>query len=292
MATLRQILCALTLLTLLMLPVACRQQSLSSSDLRLEVSVNSLLVGETQVIARLRDQNGNAVDKPGRLSLRGDMDHAGMEPVFAEASAAVNGVFTLPFEWTMAGSWILEAQLNMESGDGLTETFRYEILSSAAAEEEEDMPTMEHSAMRDGAMGESSAVYMQIENRGATAVIIAAASASAAHAVEFHRSLVADDIARMDPVESLVIPAGGRLELRPGGLHMMLLQVKSDMASGSSIALDLDLASGETLRLSVPVMNMAMPEDHAPIVLGDLVFSQLWARPASAGAHDNHVAAG
>ena len=248
-----------------------------------------MLVGETQVIARLRDQNGQAIDKPGRLSLRGDMDHAGMAPVFAEASAAVNGVFTLPFEWTMAGSWILEAQLNMQSGDGLTETFRYEILSSAA--EEEDMPTMDHSA-HDGAMGESSAVYMQIENRGATDVIIAAASASAAHAVEFHRSLVADDIARMDPVEALVIPAGGKLELRPGGLHMMLLHVQSDMTSGASIALDLDLASGETLQLSVPVMNMAMPEDHAPIVLGDLVFSQLWARTASAGAPDNHAAAG
>lgn len=287
MATLRQILCALTLLMLL---AACRQQSLSSSDLRLEVSVKSLLVGETQVIARLRDQNGNVVDKPGRLSLRGDMDHAGMQPVFAEASAAVNGVFTLPFEWTMAGSWILEAQLNMPSGDGLTETFRYEILSSAAAEEE-DMPTMDHS-VHDGAMGESSAVYMQIENRGATDVIIAAASASTAHAVEFHRSLVADDIARMDPVESLVIPAGGKLELRPGGLHMMLLQVTSDLTSGSSIALDLNLASGGTLRLSVPVMNMAMPEDHAPVVLGDLVFSQLWARTASAGAPDNHAAAG
>lgn len=289
MATLRQILCALALLMLL---AACRRQSRSSSDLRLEVSVKSLLVGETQVIARLRDQNGQAVDKPGRLSLRGDMDHAGMAPVFAEASAAVNGVFTLPFEWTMAGSWILEAQLNMPSGDGLTETFRYEILSSAAAEEEEDKPKMEHSAMHDSAMGESSAVYMQIENRGATDIIIAAASASAAHAVEFHRSLVAGDIARMDPVESLVIPAGGKLELRPGGLHMMLLQVTSDLTSGASIALDLDLASGGTLQLSVPVMNMAMPEDHAPIVLGDLVFSQLWARTASAGAPDNHAAAG
>jgi len=290
-ATLRQISCILTFVLLL---TACRQQHLSSSDISLDISVNGLLVGQSQISVSIRDKNGNAIENPGTIALRGDMDHAGMAPVFAESSQAIKGVFTLPFEWTMAGTWILEANLTMDSGEQVTESFRYEILSQAG---DHEMPTMDHNgresqrmddAERNGTPGESSAVYMQIENSGASAVVIAAANSAAAHQVEFHRSVVDDDIARMEAVESLVIPAGERLELRPGGLHIMLRQLKTDLKPGSSIGLHLELASGEMIQLSIPILNMLMDEDSAPTAVGDLVFSKLWARPASAGVTDHN----
>lgn len=278
MTTLRQISCLFAFVLLL---TACRQQSPSSSELSLDVSVDGLLVGPSQISVSVRDKNGAPVEKPGALALRGDMDHAGMAPVFAEAKEAINGVFTLPFEWTMAGAWILEAKLTLDSGEGLTESFRYEILSQAG---DHEMPNMDHS----NAMGEASAVYMQIENNGAAALVIAAAKSSAAHLVEFHRSVVENDIARMEKIETLVIPAGGRLELRPGDLHIMLRQLKTDLKTGSSIGLHLELASGEIIQLSIPILDMLMAEDRDSTVVGDLIFSKLWARPASAGgAHDH-----
>ena len=272
--TLRQISCVLTFALLL---TACRQQSPSSSDISLDVSVNGLLVGQSQIIVSVRDKNGNSIENPGAIELRGDMDHAGMAPVFAESSEAINGVFTLPFEWTMAGAWILEANLTLGSGERVTESFRYEVLSQAG-----DHRAMEETS-HSNATGESSAVYMQIDNSGASAVAIAAANTAAAHQVEFHRTVVDDDIARMEKVETLVIPAGERLELRPGGLHIMLRQLKTDLKPGSSINLHLELASGEMIQLSIPVLNMLMDEDQASTAVGDLVFSKLWARPANAG---------
>ena len=273
--TLRQIVCVLTFALLL---TACRQQSPSSSDISLDVSVNGLLVGQSQIIVSVRDKNGNSIENPGAIELRGDMDHAGMAPVFAESSEAINGVFTLPFEWTMAGAWILEANLTLGSGERVTGSFRYEVLSQAG-----DHRAMEGTG-HSNANGESSAVYMQIDNSGASAVAIAAANTAAAHQVEFHRTVVDDDIARMEKVETLVIPAGERLELRPGGLHIMLRQLKIDLKPGSSIGLHLELASGEMIQLSIPVLNILMDEDQASTAVGDLVFSKLWARPANAGA--------
>ncbi|MCY4018240.1 MAG: copper chaperone PCu(A)C [Chloroflexi bacterium] len=225
---LRQIGCILILVLLL---ASCRQQRQSSSDYSLAVSVAGMQVGPSQITVSVHDENGNVVENPGVIVLRGDMDHAGMAPVFAESTEAVNGVFTVPFEWTMAGTWILEANLTLDSGERVRENFRYEILSQAG---EHEMPTMDHNgreshrmdnAERNATTGESSAVYMQIENSGASAVAIAAANSTAAHQVEFHRSIIDDDIARMEAVETLVIPAGERLELRPGGLHIMLRQL-------------------------------------------------------------------
>ena len=276
-------------LIFVLLLTACRQQHLSSSDISLEISVDGLLVGLSQISVSVRDKNGNSIENPGAIALRGDMDHAGMAPVFAESSEAINGVFTVPFEWTMAGAWILEANLTMDSGERVTESIRYEVRSPAG---DHEMPSMDHNggdhrapegSGHNNANGESSAVYMQIDNSGASAVAIAAANSSAADQVEFHRSIVEDDMARMEAVETLVIPADESLELRPGGLHIMLRQLKTDLKPGASIDLHLELASGEVIQLSVPILNMLMDEVLAPIAVGDLAFSKLWARPASAG---------
>ncbi|MDE2856772.1 MAG: copper chaperone PCu(A)C [Chloroflexota bacterium] len=293
MTSLRQIGCALIFALLL---TACRQQRLSSSDIRLDISANDLLVGQSQISVSARDKNGNAIENPGAILLRGDMDHAGMAPVFAESNQAVNGVFSLPFEWTMAGDWILEASLTLDSGEAHTESFRYEI---HYPDGDRELPNMDHNgreshrmedAERNVMTGESSAVYMQIENSGASAVVIAAAKSAAAHQVEFHRSVVDDDIARMEAVETLVIPAGERLALRPGGLHIMLRQLKTDLKPGSSIDLHLELDTGEMIQLSIPILNMLMDEDPAPTAIGNLVFSKLWARPASAASAQDHEA--
>ena len=290
--TLRQILCVLHFVLLL---TACRQQQVSSRDITLDVSVKGHLVGESNIIVSVRDKDGNSIENPGALALRGDMDHAGMAPVFAEASDATNGVFTLPFEWTMAGTWILEASLALDSGEVVTDTFRYEILSQTGDQNSSDMDhssgdtrTMEGAGHSDMS-GESSAVYLQITNKGRSAVIISGASSTVAQQVEFHRTVVENEIARMEPLESLVIPAGETLELRPGSVHIMLRQLRTDLKPGSNLDLHLGLATGEMVQLSIPIMNMLMNEDADPTTVGDLVFNKLWARPANAGATGDSV---
>jgi copper(I)-binding protein len=41
----------------------------------------------------------------------------------------------------------------------------------------------------------------------------------------------------MRPVEQVVVPAGGKVELKPGGYHLMLFDLKRELTVGQSIRL-------------------------------------------------------
>ena len=268
-----------TFLAIVLLLVAgCRQQRISPADIQLELTASDKRVGETTLLVSVKDRDGNAIANPGTLSVRGDMSHAGMVPVFAEAEEPSNGVFSLPFQWTMGGGWIVEASLTLPNGDVATETFSFDILSEAP---DDDMSNMDHSDM-DDMPGEASAVYMRISNRGATDHVIVSAQSAAAEQIDFHQTVVEDDIARMEALDALVIPAGETLELRPGGAHIMLSGLAEDLKPESTFSLQLKCSTGEVYEMDVSIANMLMGELDDAVSYGDLVFSQRWARPAQA----------
>lgn len=263
----------------LTLVAACRQQQpVGPADIQLELVASDTLVGETTLMLMVTDSDGKPLSNPGTLSVRGDMSHAGMVPVFAEAERATDGVFTLPFEWTMAGSWIIEASLKLPGGDVASETFAFEILSEA---NENDIAPMDHSGM-DDARGEASAVYMRIENRGDTDRVIISAQSAAAEQIDFHQTVVENDIARMEALESLIVPAGETLELRPGSAHIMLAELREDLRSEDKLTLQLKCSAGEVYDLDISIADMLMGDLDDAIEFGDLVFSNRWARPARA----------
>ncbi|MCY3831577.1 MAG: copper chaperone PCu(A)C [Chloroflexi bacterium] len=271
----------LLVLILLCLP-ACRQQQIAASDIQLRLEAGDVQVGETTLLVKVTDKDGNALAQPGKLSVRGDMRHAGMVPVFAEADRATNGVYTLPFEWTMGGAWIVEASLTLASGAVASETFELEIESESGA----GMNHKDHGRM-DGERdlpGESSAVYMRVTNRGESDRVIVSAESEAAQRVEFHQTLVEDDIARMETIDSLIIPAGETLELQPGGAHIMLTGLNMNLLPDSQIPLRLTSESGTVYDLDVRIANMLMGDLDEAIAIGDLVFGDRWARPAQAGS--------
>ena len=264
----------------LLVAVSCRPQQISTADVRLELNASDRLVGKTTLLLSVTDKAGSAIANPGALSIRGDMNHAGMVPVFAESDEAINGIFSLPFEWTMAGAWNVEARLTLPNGDVAVESFSFEIGSEAG---ERDMPEMEHST------SETSAVYMRITNRGETDHVIVSAASAAAEHINFHKTVVEDDIARMAPLEALVIPAGKSLELRPGSTHIMLTGLHEDLQPDSQLSLQLKCSTGEVYSLSIRIADMLMNEIDDAVEFGDLVFSGRWARPARAGgmSHDH-----
>ncbi len=262
--------CRTLLLVFVILLASCRQQQLSSADVSLDMSASDKRVGETTLLVRVSDRDGKALQESGTLSIRGDMDHAGMAPVLAEAESAADGVFSVPFEWTMNGNWIVEAKLTLPNGDVALETYNFEILNEPLVE-------MDHSAMP------GSAVYLRIHNRGQSDLTLVSASSSAARTLAFHRTVVEDDIARMEAVDSFFLPAGETLDLRPGGLHIMLTGLTDDLLPESAMPLQLECDSGEVYALEIPVMKMMMSERDDAVDIGDLVFSNRWARPALSG---------
>lgn len=286
----------------LALAVACRQQTLSVENINIDVTVTDSLVGETTLIVAVTDSDGNAIENPGTLSIRGDMDHAGMVPVLRDVSESDNGVFTVPFEWTMGGAWTLEVTLTLENGEVATETFNYEILSEAGEDDMGDMDMGDMESTEEADMGgvdmdseegmgdmphgsgETSAVYMTITNNGDETVTIVSAETDVANLVEIHETVVENDVARMLPIESIVIESGETVELRPGGKHIMLMQLTQDIAIDDEFGVTLNFESGESGTVDVTVFDMMMMDEvDSSTTVGDLEITNFWARPASAG---------
>ncbi len=266
---------ACLLATLLLVAAACRQeQKLSASDVVLDMSVSDLLVGETTLTLRVSDKQGKPLAEPGTLSLRGDMDHAGMIPVLAEADNAVEGVFSVPFEWTMGGSWTVEASLALSADEVARQVFRFDIAS----------PSAEHDMAHDGhEAGASSAAYMRVANRGSDDIVLVSAASAAAAAVEFHETRVVDGVASMKRLDELVVPGKGEIELAPGGTHLMLMNLTADLQLDDNFVLELTDSAEQLYRIEFRVSEAPSSDLVDAVTLGDLVFNNRWARPASAG---------
>ena len=104
----------------------------------------------------------------------------------------------------------------------------------------------------------SAAVYADIDNRGGMEdVLLAVSSDRAAHAM-LHEGNVQDGIAKMRMVERIDLPAGQRINLKPGGSHIMLMGVAEPLMAGRRFNLRLKFEkSGEIV---VPVTILAPGE--------------------------------
>lgn len=92
---------------------------------------------------------------------------------------------------------------------------------------------------RPAAAGSNSAAYMVLVNRGGAADRLLRAECQAARAVELHESMMHGDMMQMQPVAAIDVPAGGRAELKPGGLHIMLIDLQQELTAGQTLTLTL-----------------------------------------------------
>ncbi|MCS6871919.1 MAG: copper chaperone PCu(A)C [Anaerolineae bacterium] len=99
-----------------------------------------------------------------------------------------------------------------------------------------------------------SAVYMKIENRGGGSDVLVSAETDVAGVVELHQTVIENDMAMMRPLpEGINLPPGSVTELLPGGLHIMLLDLKRELKEGDVITLTLVFKSGKRVTFDVPV---------------------------------------
>lgn len=79
------------------------------------------------------------------------------------------------------------------------------------------------------------------------------ASSPAAAVVELHTHLMEGGVAKMRAVPAIDLPAGGRVELKPGGMHLMLINLKAPLKAGETIPLTLRFEKAGAIEVKVPV---------------------------------------
>jgi len=100
------------------------------------------------------------------------------------------------------------------------------------------MGGMSGSEMSGEGMG-NGAAYLLLVNDSSTADRLLRAESDVAKAVELHLSEMKNDIMTMRPVEAIDLPAGGQVELKPGGLHIMLIGLARQLEVGDQVTLTL-----------------------------------------------------
>ena len=85
--------------------------------------------------------------------------------------------------------------------------------------------------------GYNSAAYMVIRNESSINDKLLRVEGDVASAIEIHMSEMKEGVMRMYPVEFIEIPSNEMVELKPGGLHIMLIDVKQELQPGDKIPL-------------------------------------------------------
>jgi hypothetical protein len=108
----------------------------------------------------------------------------------------------------------------------------------------------------------TAAAYLTITNAGTTADRLVGVATAAATKGEVHEMAVANGIMTMRAVAGgLAIEPGAKVELKPGGLHLMLVGLKQPLRQGNTIALTLtfEKAGSVTLDAAVQPIGAAGP---------------------------------
>jgi len=99
--------------------------------------------------------------------------------------------------------------------------------------------------VREAAPGQpSTAAYATLTNPTDAAITLAAASAAVAQTLEFHETQMDAATMRMVAVRSVVVPPRGRVDLQPGGLHLMLLGLTKPCPPGDRLTIEFRFSDG------------------------------------------------
>ena len=100
-----------------------------------------------------------------------------------------------------------------------------------------------------GQMG--TGAFMQLTSRDGARIV--GASSDVAGVVEIHEMTMDGGVMRMRPLRSLDLPAGSTVELKPGGNHVMLMDLKRPLATGEKIKVELRLETRDKKLVTQPV---------------------------------------
>ena len=94
-------------------------------------------------------------------------------------------------------------------------------------------------------------------------------SSPVAGIVELHTHVMEGGVAKMRAVPSIDVPASSKVELKPGGLHVMLINLKAPLKAGEIVPLKLRFEKAGEVDLKVAVTAQAPGKDadhghHAP----------------------------
>lgn len=105
----------------------------------------------------------------------------------------------------------------------------------------------------------ATGVFMKLTATQATRLV--GASSPVAGVTEIHEMKMDKDVMKMSAIAGLDLPAGKTVELRPGGYHVMLMDLKQALPKDSTVPLTLQFvdAKGKPMQIEIKLPVTPMP---------------------------------
>ena len=99
--------------------------------------------------------------------------------------------------------------------------------------------------------------FLTIENKGTAPDKLIGASADGAGKIEVHEMVMNEGVMKMRPVEGgLAIDPGKTVKLAPGGLHLMMTDLKSPLKQGDKMPVTLEFEKAGKVTVSLDVQGI------------------------------------
>ncbi|MDQ8697433.1 DUF1775 domain-containing protein [Hyphomicrobium sp. LHD-15] len=109
-----------------------------------------------------------------------------------------------------------------------------------------------------------AAGYLTIRNTGSEADTLVSVETPIAARGEIHDMTMTDGVMRMRRLaDGIEIPAGGSVALKPGGMHLMFIDLKQPSVEGGKVAVKLTFKSGATAELELPIRKLGAAGDSS-----------------------------
>lgn len=99
----------------------------------------------------------------------------------------------------------------------------------------------------------ATGAFMVFKNNGDVASALVNASSTVSNATELHNHINDNGVMRMRQVKEIALPAKGEAALKPGGYHVMLIDMKAPLKEDDKVAITFGFADGSSKVVEVPV---------------------------------------
>jgi len=131
--------------------------------------------------------------------------------------------------------------------------------------------TIEHPWSRaTDSMATTGAVYLMVKNASGTPDRLMGAATQVAGTVELHLDVDEGGMIRMKTVDGIDVPAHGSAVIKPGGFHIMLVNLKTRLKAGASYPLTLTFAKAGRVTVRVQVEGSAGPSAPMGSGMGEM----------------------
>ncbi len=103
----------------------------------------------------------------------------------------------------------------------------------------------------------ASGAFLQITSKQDARLV--SAKSPVAGVVEIHEMTMDKDVMKMRAIAGIDLPAGKAVELKPGGYHVMLIDLKRQLKAGDTVPLTLVVEGKDGKRRSVAVKAPVRP---------------------------------